>query len=187
MARAALSADAVVDVALRLVDEEGPAALTLAAVAARAGVATPSLYKHVRNLAELRSLMSARIAEELGDRIGEAVLGRSADDAIRALMMAWRAYVVENPNKYGSLDQSPDPQRAEAAKRVVDIIVASLRAYGLEDSDAIHATRCLRAAAHGFAVLEAAKGFQMAEDLDESYDLLVRMVTAGLRLPVHGG
>ncbi|MCC8246644.1 TetR family transcriptional regulator [Saccharothrix luteola] len=76
MARAALSADAVVDVALRLVDEEGAAALTLAAVASRAGVATPSLYKHVRNLAELRALMSVRIMDDLAVRIGGAVLGR---------------------------------------------------------------------------------------------------------------
>ena len=43
MPRAALSADAVVAVAMDLLDEIGPAALTLSAVAARAGVATPSL------------------------------------------------------------------------------------------------------------------------------------------------
>lgn len=67
MPRAALSSEAVVDVALRLVDEETPAALTLSAVADRAGVATPSLYKHVRNLAELRDLLSARIMNEMAD------------------------------------------------------------------------------------------------------------------------
>ena len=114
MARAALSADAVVDVALRLVDEEGPAALTLAAVASRAGVATPSLYKHVRNLAELRALMSVHIMDELAERIGGAVLGRSADEAIRALMMAWRDYVLGHPHRYSALDQAPTPMVAQA-------------------------------------------------------------------------
>ncbi|NUT08868.1 MAG: helix-turn-helix transcriptional regulator, partial [Nonomuraea sp.] len=79
MARAALSQEAVVDLAVREVDEGGPEALTLSAVAARAGVATPSLYKHVRNLAELRELMSARIADEISDELGRAVLGRSGD------------------------------------------------------------------------------------------------------------
>ncbi|HEX6342540.1 TetR/AcrR family transcriptional regulator [Umezawaea sp.] len=181
MARAALSADAVVDVALRLVDEEGPAALTLAAVASRAGVATPSLYKHVRNLAELRALVSVRVMDELAERTGRAVLGRSADEAIRALMLAWRAYVVAHPHRYSAVVQAAEPMVAQAGDRLVAIVLAALRAYGLEDSDAIHAARCLRAAAHGFAVLEAENGFQLPEELDESYDLLIRMVIAGLR------
>jgi AcrR family transcriptional regulator len=175
----------VVDVALRLVDEEGPAALTLAAVASRAGVATPSLYKHVRNLAELRALMSVRIIDELAERIGGAVLGRSADEAIRALMMAWRDYVLGHPHRYSALDQAPVPMVAQAGERLIDIMLAALRAYGLEDSEAIHAARCLRAAMHGFAVLEAENAFQLPEKLDETYGLLVHMVVAGLRTPLR--
>ncbi len=181
--RTALSTDAVVDVALRLVDQEGPAALTLVAVAARAGVATPSLYKHVRNLAELRALMSARIMDELAERVCEALLGRSADEAIRALMTAWREYVLAHRHRYSVLDQTPHPMVARAAERLVGIMLAVLRAYGLEDSAAIHAARCLRAAVHGFAVLEAENAFQRPENLDETHDLLARMVIAGLRLP----
>lgn len=181
MARAALSADTVVDVALRLVDEEGAAALTVAAVASRAGVATPSLYKHVRNLAELRGLMSVRIMNELAERIGGAVLGRSADEAIRALMTAWRDYVLGHPHRYSALDQAPEPMVAQAAEGLVEIMLAALRAYGLEDSEAVHFTRCLRAAVHGFAVLEAEDAFQRPEKLDETYDLLVHVMIAGLR------
>lgn len=180
MARAALSTTAVVDVALRLVDEEGVAALTLAAVANRAGVATPSLYKHVRNLAELRALMSARIMDELSERIGSAVLGRSADDAVRALMTAWRDYVLAHPHRYAALGQAPEPRVAEAGERLIGIMLATLRAYDLDDTAVIHAVRCLRAAVHGFAVLEAERAFQRPEKLDETYDMLIRMVVAGL-------
>lgn len=185
MARAALSADAVVEVALRLVDEEGPAALTLAAVASRAGVATPSLYKHVRGLAELRALMSARIMDDLAERIGRAALGRSADEAIRALMNAWRDYARAHPHRYSALVQAPEPGLEQAGQRLVDIMLAALRAYGLQDSDAIHAVRCLRAAVHGFAVLEAQQAFQLPEKLDETYELLVHMVVTGLGTPLH--
>ncbi len=183
MARAALSAAAVVDVALRLVDEEGPAGLTLTAVASRAGVATPSLYKHVRDLAELRALMSVRIMAELAERSGAAVLGRSADEAIRALMTAWREYVLGHPHRYSALNQAPEPMAAQAGRRLVDIMVAALRAYDLADSEAIHAARCLRAAVHGFAVLEVANAFQHPEKPAETYDLLAHMVLTGLRTP----
>ncbi|MBP2336396.1 AcrR family transcriptional regulator [Saccharothrix coeruleofusca] len=183
MARAALSADAVVGIALRLVDEQGPAALTLAAVASRAGVATPSLYKHVRNLAELRALMSARILEELAERIGRAVLGRSADEAIRALMTTWRDYAVEHRHRYAALVQAPEPETAGAGENLVDIMLAALRAYGMEESEAIHAVRCLRAAVHGFAVLETENAFQLPDQVDETYELLIHMVVTGLRTP----
>ncbi|MDP9847057.1 TetR-like C-terminal domain-containing protein [Streptosporangium lutulentum] len=67
--------------------------------------------------------------------------------------------------------------------RLVDIVLATLRAYGLEGADAIHATRCLRAAVHGFAVLEAAGGFGLPFDLDDSYELLAKMIIAGLPKP----
>jgi AcrR family transcriptional regulator len=185
VARAALSTDAVVDVALCLVDQEGSAALTLAAVASCAGVATPSLYKHVRNLADLHALMSVRIMDELAERICAAVLGRSADEAVRALMMAWREYVLAHPHRYSALEQTPHPMVAQAAGRLVDIILAVLRAYGLEDSEAVHAARCLRAAMHGFAVLEAENAFQRPEKLAKTYDLLAHMVVTGLRTPLH--
>ncbi|NUR92705.1 MAG: WHG domain-containing protein, partial [Nonomuraea sp.] len=168
----ALSTDAVVGIALQVVDEQGPAALTLAAVAGRAGVATPSLYKHVRNLAELRSLVSAKVLAELADRCGEAVLGRSSDEAIRAFMLAWRAYAREHPHRYSAVIQPPNPALAAAGDRLVGVALATMRGYGLEGADAIHATRCLRSAIHGFAVLETEGGFGLPEKLDDSYDLL---------------
>ncbi|MGP3963448.1 TetR/AcrR family transcriptional regulator [Nonomuraea sp. 3N208] len=183
MARAALSAEAIVDIALRIVDEGGPAALTLSAVAGRAGVASPSLYKHVRNLAELRALVSARIMNEIADQAGEAVLGRSADEAVRALMTAWRQYVRRRPNRYAALIQSPEPHTVEAGTRLITIMSATLRAYGIQDSAAIHAARCLRAAVHGFAVLEAEGAFGLPENLDESYELLIHMMITGLHAP----
>ncbi|WP_182877155.1 MULTISPECIES: TetR/AcrR family transcriptional regulator [unclassified Microbispora] len=181
MPRAALSPDAVVALALRLVDEEGPDALTLSAVAGRAGVATPSLYKHVRGLAELRGLVSGRVLAELTEIAAEAALGRSGDDALRALMDGWRAYAARHPHRYSVLVQAPLPETAEAGERLVGVLLAALRAYGLEGSAAIHAVRCLRAVTHGFAVLEAEGAFRLAEDLDESYALLAHMVVSGLR------
>ena len=67
MPRVGLNGDAVVDAALAVVDESGPQALTLATVAARVGVATPSLYQHVAGLAQLRARVAARVLAEMTD------------------------------------------------------------------------------------------------------------------------
>jgi AcrR family transcriptional regulator len=185
MPRAGLSPDAVVDAAIGLLDSAGPEGVTLAAVAAATGVATPSLYKHIDSLDSLRRLIAVRSMNDLADRLVAAVLGRSQDDALRALMTAYRAYALAHPNRYAALPQYPvaDPDLSAAGARIVEVILAVLRGYGIEDHDAIHAARAVRAAAHGFASLQAAGAFQLAEGLDASYDRLIGMLTAGLHQP----
>ncbi|QKW38846.1 WHG domain-containing protein [Actinomadura sp. NAK00032] len=182
MPRAGLSAAAVVDVALGVVDEQGNGALTLAAVAQRAGVATPSLYKHIAGLGELRTLLGVRVLEDMTEHFTRSVLGRSGDDAVTALMHAYRAYVKEHPARYAAVPLDPlhDPALAEAGGKLIEVALGAFRAYDLSPSDAIHAVRRLRAVAHGFASLEAGGGFGLPEDLDHTYDQLIVAVLRGL-------
>jgi hypothetical protein len=57
---------------------------------------------------------------------------------------------------------------------------AVLAGYGLEGDDAIHAARAVRAALHGFAMLESGGGFGIKLDLDESFARLVDLLDGGL-------
>ncbi|MEV7773112.1 TetR-like C-terminal domain-containing protein [Kitasatospora sp. NPDC086791] len=184
MPRIGLTPGQVVDHALALIDEQGAEALTLAAVAARAGVATPSLYKHVSGgLAELRRMIAVRVTEELADRLADAAVGRSGDDAVAALLRAYHAYATERPHRYNALPQAPqhDDDLTRAATRLVGVITAVLREYGLDGSEAIHAARTVRSLAHGFASLTTAGAFRLAEDLTTTQDRLISTLTTGLR------
>lgn len=182
MARAGLSADAVTRAALSIVDEQGPQALTLARVAAVTGVATPSLYKHVDGLPRLRKLVAIAAIRELSARLSEAVRGRSGGKALRALMIAYRDYAVERPHRYQIIPQKlrEDAELVAAADEVLHAIIAALREYELDGPQLIHAARSVRVAAHGFATLQAGGGFQLAEDVDESYEILIEMIIAGV-------
>lgn len=182
MPRAGLSTAAVVEAALAVIDEQGSDALTLAAVAARTGVATPSLYKHVAGLAELRMLLGVRVLDDMTERFTTAVLGRSRDDAVTALMHAYRRYVTEHPARYAAMPLDPlhDPALVAAGGKLIGVVLATLRGYGLTDSAAVHATRRLRVVAHGFASLEAGGGFGLPEDLDETYAQLIDTILASL-------
>ncbi|WP_329790462.1 WHG domain-containing protein [Lentzea sp. DG1S-22] len=175
--RAGLTTAKVVDAALELVDEQGVGGLTLAAVAARTGVATPSLYKHVASLAELRGHLGARVLEDMTSHFTGAVLGRSGDDAVRALMHAYRAYVRQHPKRYAAAPMNPlhDDLQKAAGQKLVEVMYATLRGYGLEGSDAVHATRRLRVIVHGFASIESGGGFGLPEELDDTYEQLVRL------------
>lgn len=183
MPRAGLTTAAVVDAALLVVDERGKDALTLAAVAERTGVAPPSLYKHVGGLDDLRALVAVRVMDEMTARLTTAVLGRSGDEAVTALMRACRDYVIEHPARYAAMPPDPlhNPALAAAGARLIEVFLAVLRGYGLAGSAAIHATRCLRVIVHGFASIEAAGGFGLPDDLDDTYEQLIRMFSTSLR------
>ncbi len=182
MPRAGLSPATVVEVALALVDEKGLEGLSLAAVADRAGVAAPSLYKHVSSLADLRDLMALRVIREMTAVFAGVVMGRSRDDAVAALMRAYRAHVIAYPGRYAlvPLDPLRRAALADAATDLLEVFLAVLRGYGLDDSAATHATRRMRVAAHGFADLESGGGFGLAEDVDTTYEQVIAMVLASL-------
>ena len=90
MARPRLSTACVVEAALQIVDDQGAGALTLAAVARRTGVATPSLYKHVPSLEALQQKVCARVTAELAGVLSTAGAGRSGQDAFVSLAQAYR-------------------------------------------------------------------------------------------------
>lgn len=180
--RVGLTAETVVRAALEVVDAQGIDALTLAAVAAKTNVATPSLYKHVASLAELKTLVGVVVLEEMADRLTSAVLGLGGDDAVRALMREARDYVVEHPHRYAAmpLDALHDDAAKSAGEKLMQVFLAVFKGYGLRGAKAIHATRCLRAMVHGFAVLESQGGFGLPENLDETYRMMIEMLVKSL-------
>ena len=184
MPRAGLSTASVVSSAAAIADAEGLDRLTLARVAAAAGVRTPSLYNHVESLDDVRRRVALLALRDLADALRDAAVGRAGDDALVAMADAYRAYARRHPGRYAATQRAPaegDEEMRAAAKGAVDVVLAILRGYGLEGDDAIHAARAVRSALHGFVALEAGGGFGIPVDLDESYARMVRALARGLR------
>jgi len=183
--RVGLTTEAVVDLALALIDESGPEALTLAKIAERAGVAAPSLYKHVKNLADLRRLIDLKVVQEMADTLRTAATGREGGDAVAALADAYRHYLQTHPHRSHALVTAPDETDTElsrATHAVAEVVFAVLRPFGFDHAQAVHGTRCLRAAVQGFAGLEASGGFGRPEDVDKSFEVLKTMLVQGLTI-----
>ena len=184
MPRAGLSTAAVVAAAADIADAEGLDRLTLARVAAAAGVRTPSLYNHVESLDDVRRRVALLALRDLADALRDAAVGRAGDDALVAMADAYRAYARRYPGRYAATQRAPaegDEEMRTAAAGAVDVVLAILRGYGLEGDDAIHAARAVRSALHGFVTLETGGGFGIPVDLDESYARMVRALARGLR------
>ncbi|MET9711753.1 TetR/AcrR family transcriptional regulator [Nocardiopsis alba] len=176
MPRAGLTPESVVAEAARLCDEDGFDSLSPAVLARRLGVATPSLYKHVAGLDELRRRVALASVTELADRLRSAVTGRSGAEAVHALSLAYRKYAHERPGCYTSLQRAPRPEDAEAHAvfaRPVEVIASVLQGFAIPEERMVHTIRTLRSSLHGFVDLEINGGFGLPEDVDESFALLV--------------
>ncbi len=180
--RKGLTSDAIVDVASRVVEAEGTSALTLSRIARELDVKPPSLYNHVDGLDTLRRKVAMRAIDDLAGRLGAAAMGRAGCDALRAVAAEFRAYAVAHPGLYGlTVRAEPDDEEyATASLRPLEPVLAILRGYDLDEDDAIHAARMLRAALHGFVSLESVGGFGLDVDVDESFAWLVEHMAKAL-------
>lgn len=173
MPRVGLTPERVVEEAVRIADASGLDSLTLAAVAAAVGVRVPSLYKHVEGLPQLRRLVSLQAKRDLADVLARASVGRSGQDALRALAHTYREWARSSPGRYAAAQFAPradDREDIEASAAVVNVVFDALRGYGVDETTMVDATRTLRAGLHGFVALEAAGAFGLPRDLDDSFE-----------------
>lgn len=183
MPRAGLSRDAVIRRAAQLIDERGIGELSLAAVADSYGVRIPSLYKHISGMPAIKRGIMLLAKRDFCIVLGQAAIGKSRDDAIASVAIAYRDWARNHPAQYSMTMRAPvpgDDEDAAASMAILNVIVVILAGYGLLSDDAIDATRYLRSVLHGFVALETEGAFQMPFDLERSYSRLVECVIAAL-------
>jgi AcrR family transcriptional regulator len=178
--RAGLSEELVIDEAVRLADEVGLEAMTLTVLAERLGVRQPSLYKHVDGVVALRRGIALRAKAALGETLARSAVGRSGEDAIVAMSQSYRRWALAHPGQYEAAQRAPaagDDRDIAVSRAVVEICADVLRGFGLEGDDAIDAIRGYRAALHGFVSLETSGAFGLPQDVERSFDQLVRALS----------
>lgn len=131
-----------------LLEERGPQALTMRAVAEAVGIRAPSLYKHFPDKAALESALIAESLRETAQALEAAE--RRSPDSLTALTEAYRAYALAHPHLYRlSTDR---PLRREALPPgVEDRAAAPLLRFARGE---VATARAAWAFAHGMVLLE---------------------------------
>ena len=157
-----------------LLEDGGPAAVTMQAVAARVGVRAPSLYKRVRDRDELLRLVAAAAAEDAGARLA------ATDGTLVGLVRAYRSFGHDRPEAFRLLlTVRPDPgtpqRMSEPVLRAAEELVGP--------DHALEAARFATAWVTGFVSMELAGSFRLGGDLEEAFDYGLDRLAAALVPP----
>lgn len=160
---------ALVQAGRRILEKEGPAGLSLRAVAREAGVSPAAPYHHFKDKCELMSAVASEGWHELGEAIVAA--RAKARDPRHGLSEIGAAYVVfarENPALYrlmydSACDREEMPDHAKAEDSGWGQVREALITVGIDPKDERELTLATIAAwcaAHGVAEMAGFKEFE---------------------------
>ncbi|MGN4125688.1 WHG domain-containing protein [Lysinibacillus sphaericus] len=185
--RIKLDLSIILQQATELVDEYGVDQLSIGLLAEKLAVRPPSLYNHLDSLDGLKQKLAIQGLKKLNETMLQSAVGRSGDDAIRAISQAYIQFVRMHPGLYDASTRFPDADDLElqqAQEAVVQLVVQVLDAYNLQEEMAIHMVRGLRSILHGFTSIEQMGGFGMPLDINKSFSILINTFIEGIHAVV---
>lgn len=180
--RRRLDRSAVLAAADAIVDGEGPAALTMTALAGSLGVRVSSLYNHVPSLEALRGELQNRAMHDLGVLLRTEAMGKTGERGLRALAHTLRAFSSAHPGRYGLAMAEPYDRDAfaQASGDAAAAFAAIIASYGIDDASLDFQVSAF-AGLHGVLVLDNAGFLGAALDGDRIFETVLDMVVGLLR------
>jgi AcrR family transcriptional regulator len=172
----------VVAAARRIIERDGPAALSMLAVADDVGVRAPSLYKRFADRAALLAAVQRELFAELGHRL-EIVAARPGPQlALEAMATTYRAFARAHPHLYALMFAADVPHDAagdEARRAAAQPILARLADW-IGRERALPTARVLTAFLHGFVSMELQGAFRLGGDVDSAFALGLELLLSSV-------
>lgn len=184
MPRAGVDTERVIQVAAQITDKMGFDAVTLKEISAQLGVSSPSLYKHIDNLPALREQVSRYAMELLKGALVRATIGRGGIDALKEMGRAYILFAREHSGLYETIQWMnlvSDQDAGSLFSEVVQLVYDIGAGLGMDELEASHIIRTVRSLAHGFASIEAHRGFAHNSSVESSFEYAVDTFILGVK------
>ncbi|MFZ4518063.1 MAG: TetR/AcrR family transcriptional regulator [Microthrixaceae bacterium] len=182
---------AVVDAAARLLEAEGPDALTVRRIATEAGVAPMGVYNHLGGKDGVVDRLFADGFDALAEAFAEIATGDATEDLLEA-GRRYRAHALAHPAMYAVMFEravpgyEPAPEAKEHAARSFEQLVQFVRraqaAGSIIDEDPVEVAQRVWSLCHGQVSLEL-RGIGFVGDIDAHHEALLQTMLRGLRPP----
>ena len=180
----------IIEAAANMADERGIANVTLKVLATELGVKSPSLYKHFSGgLDELNKELMLYGWRLLEADITRAAIGKSKDNAVRAICLAYREFVAKHKGVFEAMqwyNMYQSEEHLQASQGTLIVLFQVLEAYGVTDEQKVHIGRMLRGFLQGFSTIESHGGFGNPTPLNDTFDFALKTILNGIR-DLQGG
>jgi AcrR family transcriptional regulator len=147
---------ALLDAALQVLEEGGATALSLRAVARRAGVSPAAPYRHYADREALVSAVAAVGYRDLAERLGAAHPAPSTAEQLADVAVAYVRFAIERPALFRIMFSEPcdrDNDERVAASAAVTLYLREIVARAFPQSDPEPLAPAIWALVHGLAFL----------------------------------
>ncbi|MCX2729250.1 TetR/AcrR family transcriptional regulator [Saccharopolyspora sp. NFXS83] len=181
--------DRLVEAAVRLLAEEGPAVLQARRLAREVDASTMAVYHYFGGMPQLLAAVVDEGFRRLDVRLAAVP---STDDAVTdlgGLALAYRAAARDNPHLYDLMFGLPasggaPPGESEVAERAYGHLVAAAdrvaRAGRIREQEPARAAAQLWSMLHGYVTLELSGHFDRFDDLDQVFIPMATNLIVGL-------
>lgn len=179
--RQGINTSKVIEVAIKIADEEGLESVTIATLAKELNIRPPSLYNHISGLSEVHQALSFFGLEQLYKYMIKESESLTKEAAIHGLAKGYIDFARKHPGLYAATLTAPNGNSdlQIAGESVVTLVINALSFLKLDEETMIHSVRGLRSILHGFASLEQQMGFGIPLDLDESIHYTIETFLQG--------
>lgn len=168
--RGKVTNDLIIETTLKILNEKSPEQLELKELAQLLNIKSPSLYKHISNLAHLHDLMAQYSLNKLLNVIEDAHQFDSLDENLKSVLIAYRNFALEFPSLY-EYTQNTNHWQSDETRQLSDKIVNHFNNVlgGSHNELEVHKIRMIRSFLTGFIHLELNNGFSMDESVESSF------------------
>ena len=164
----------IVEAARRILESEGPDALTMRRLAGEIGIQAPSLYKHVKDKSALEVLLIEIGFTEMAEALEAIRPEEDGADPLFQLAMVYRTYALAHPHLYRLLTEGTLPR-----EKLRPGVEARAALPAIEIAGDPDLARALWAFAHGMVILELDGRFPADANLDAAWKTGISAFIAG--------
>jgi len=181
--------DALVQTAIALIGERGPAAFSMAEASRRLGVAPSAPYRHFADRDALLAAVAARAAGLLGEMLGRTAASGSPEQRLAAAAESYVRFASEHSALFqalvgSGLDKASHPEIDRAAQPIgAAFLSPAAELTGGEQAASARLVSAIVATAHGHAMLMLDGAFGSGQ---RAADAVARQASAAALALING-
>lgn len=175
-----ISKELIVQIAIELIDISGSDGLSLNEVARRLEIKPPSLYKHIKNIAEIKREIFLFINNQITIEITKKIKKGDKNPILKYCQIQ-RSFAKKYPNRYLfiSSDIVKDKNEFPDSMILLRDFIAELIEHKNKNSpkEIRYQARAIRSLVHGFIMYELNGGWSQIVEIDKSFNKSIGYLT----------